>query len=1085
MTEQEQQMFMERVEEALAWMKDVQERLRENDNTQGPWNVLETRLRETEKIHQSEHDGRVKMDMALVAAEHLLEIADEKVKNHTHAKIKDLKSLWEETCTYIIHCHSRIEWVWLHWSEYLKAHQEFELWLMRRQRDLEIGVELQLGLKEKLWQVDQQRVVVSDVHGQAALLERLLDEAAVLHNRTQDPSVESQAQETLQQAYNDIRDKVEERLSLLQEIAEEHETYQGSVHRFQSWLLLKTKELTDLMEKEDTTENKLQALQALDVIVASEQKTLQYIEGVAEAVRAKTSPAGAEVVVDEAEELRLGWQRLRQGLCEVEEGLRSTLSTHDEYVARCQRLEEDIGCLRLRLHRLNQEMEENRDVGDGADCNEDQMMDQWRKYMGVRKALVGEESQVDNLKLQLKELFRFSEDSRHISDDVLGVVKEHQSVKCRAAKLCSASESGLRHTLQDPLLFFAQWKNMVSQALEASAEVTDFSHIALWLQNIERLLTDSVQLQDRFNQLKTRGDLLDSVFGPERADGVQSELSTATRDRELLYVQLMQREGRLKGLISRTKEFGDTYILIRSKLTSLRDDMMATKGPQPDILAKKSQFDQFRVIQKDLEDCEAHITALETLTSSCHNNQTQFEKLYTDWKHLNKTIEVYLCESEQSIADHANFHDSFLNIEKWLMIMKQKLESFKSNTGEWSIESRVHEAQGALGEFPEKEIQLQQMEMQGQSVLRRTSEEGRVHIVDDMKRLQASWLALYTMSLNIHRLLNGSIDETQSTVTGINVEEVDNGCSGLTEGQLILPAIQGEQKLSGKDMGGQSSHDLSARTLLSQAGQQPLAKDSQGDTNLYTDMSSVGDSHTLNTVSRGSLLAVSEGEGSINPEERCMMMQGRGAFMHFTHDPAKQQASMSTEGAMMDPGQHESKRREFEAWLCRENDLLSGILGTKRATLNGEELKMQQDTLSALRSGLTWGQAQFQLLLQGSGVSKSGSDPVVDVDLEELRYRWMLYKSKLKAAGVVKTRLDSKKVTVKQGKPATGATVFKRTGLLQRVCRLALPLWLFFLALLLLAFLLPVMDQGNTCSISNNFARSFSVMLRYSGPPPT
>lgn len=45
---------------------------------------------------------------------------------------------------------------------------------------------------------------------------------------------------------------------------------------------------------------------------------------------------------------------------------------------------------------------------------------------GVRNTLAGEESQVELLKAQLKELFRFSEDSRHLSDDVLAVVKEHQ-----------------------------------------------------------------------------------------------------------------------------------------------------------------------------------------------------------------------------------------------------------------------------------------------------------------------------------------------------------------------------------------------------------------------------------------------------------------------------------------------------------------------------------------------------------------------------------------------------------------------------------------------------------------------------------
>lgn len=43
--------------------------------------------------------------MALVAAENLLKSGDEEVKNQTHARLKDLKGLWEETCTYIIHCH--------------------------------------------------------------------------------------------------------------------------------------------------------------------------------------------------------------------------------------------------------------------------------------------------------------------------------------------------------------------------------------------------------------------------------------------------------------------------------------------------------------------------------------------------------------------------------------------------------------------------------------------------------------------------------------------------------------------------------------------------------------------------------------------------------------------------------------------------------------------------------------------------------------------------------------------------------------------------------------------------------------------
>ncbi|KAL0169159.1 hypothetical protein M9458_033755, partial [Cirrhinus mrigala] len=55
-----------------------------------------------------------------------------------------------------------------------------------------------------------------------------------------------------------------------------------------------------------------------------------------------------------------------------------------------------------------------------------------------------------------------------------------------------------------------------------------------------------------------------------------------------------------------------------------------------------------------------------------------------------------------------------------------------------------------LGEFPEKELQLHQIEAQGQTVLARTSEEGKVHIQQDLKRLRETWMSLHTLSLNLY-----------------------------------------------------------------------------------------------------------------------------------------------------------------------------------------------------------------------------------------------------------------------------------------------------------------------------------------------
>ena len=55
----------------------------------------------------------------------------------------------------------------------------------------------------------------------------------------------------------------------------------------------------------------------------------------------------------------------------------------------------------------------------------------------------------------------------------------------------------------------------------------------------------------------------------------------------------------------------------------------------------------------------------------------------------------------------------------------------------------------------------------------------------------------------------------------------------------------------------------------------------------------------------------------------------------------------------------------------------------------------------------------------------------------------------------------------------------------RKVCCVALPLQLLLLLLLLLLFLLPVGEEHRSCSLANNFARSFRFMLRYNGPPPT
>lgn len=68
MTQQLQDEFDSSVENAEAWMKAIQERLRINDNTKGPRSALEARLRETEVREEWCSVSEVAVTAAVVTA---------------------------------------------------------------------------------------------------------------------------------------------------------------------------------------------------------------------------------------------------------------------------------------------------------------------------------------------------------------------------------------------------------------------------------------------------------------------------------------------------------------------------------------------------------------------------------------------------------------------------------------------------------------------------------------------------------------------------------------------------------------------------------------------------------------------------------------------------------------------------------------------------------------------------------------------------------------------------------------------------------------------------------------------------------
>ncbi|NXA37094.1 SYNE3 protein, partial [Eudromia elegans] len=958
MTQQPQDEFASSVENAEAWMKAIQERLRINDNTKGPRSALEARLRETEKIRELEPEGSLKMDLILVKADAALRSISEDKKHEVLSKLKDIKALWEETAIYITHCHSRIEWVWLHWSEYMKAQDEFYTWIHNMRVTLDPDIELQLGLKEKQWQLSHAQVLLNDVLNQSVLLERLLEEAASLFNRIGDPSVDEDAQSKMKVEYEGIKEEAQSRVKLLEKITKEHERYSANVSQFQSWLNSVTERLNGCIREgsKSSAEDKLKALKEIAKNIRSGGKKWKHLENQCADVIQNTSPLGAERMKDELEELRKALEKLKL-LCNVEENrLLKILQSEDAYESKARQLEADVQEFRKDLQRLANDL----DHGAG-EKSEDEFVALWRKCSATRVSLAAEESKVERLKAQLKELLRLSQDVQPHAESVVSAIQEYQSVRGKTSKMSTDTKSQLRRLFQNPLQDFELWKPTVKMLLDAPEPS---------LAQIEAALSESSQFKEKLMMLQLKKDLLNNILGEEKAKSFLVEAAEASKEREILHKGLLQSKRKLQNLILQHKDFDAGFAPLQKKLSAIKAKVDLENEPQPDLLGKKTQLQRLQMLQDDLAELAIQMEEVEKLVQSNTTHRHEMNQLSSDSQALKRSLEMMIQQSEEHIQKHWAFNDKLSDLQHWITVTTEKLESYQHADGERSIGSRMAELERLLAEFPDKEIQLHLVEAHGQLVMENSSPEETAHVQAQLNQLKESWRSLKDMANNL-----------------------------LKQCQLNTPVADRKKKIAivgSRQKSGPAFH--------------PVDVDSS------------------------------------HKQEKIGEWQSKSSHLKLQCD--------------------------FEEWLQGENIKLAEILALESSSVEGA--KAQHIKLEELQSRVPDGQHLFEELLHLHPVTGNSED------LEDLRYRWMLYKSKLKEALSSPTPRSLEGPARFRKQHSGGACAF-----LRRACRAALPLQLLLLLLLLLAFLLPLAEETHSCTLANNFARSFNLMLRYEGPPPT
>ncbi|KAF4089891.1 hypothetical protein AMELA_G00043410 [Ameiurus melas] len=157
--------------------------------------------------------------------------------------------------------------------------------------------------------------------------------------------------------------------------------------------------------------------------------------------------------------------------------------------------------------------------------------------------------------------------------------------------------------------------------------------------------------------------------------------------------------------------------------------------------------------------------------------------------------------------------------------------------------------------------------------------------------------------------------------------------------------------------------------------------------------------------------------------------------------------------------------------------------------VNVDVLQEHRDTLEAVQCELLARETEVQSLQQISshvlhvhqGEESMEAKEKVHVINNKLR---LLLRQISHDLNTLKTRLEPG--AVERRPSASAKEVSRGRRFLYRVLRAAFPLHLLFLLLLALTCLVPASEDDYSCTLSNNFARSFYPMLRYTnGPPPT
>ncbi|XP_018395829.1 PREDICTED: nesprin-1 isoform X2 [Cyphomyrmex costatus] len=313
----EHNLFNEKYNQFLNWIKEVQDELKKYSEIVGDLAVLQSRQKHIRDLGDVRTRENARFESVIDLGEKLYVHTSPDGREIIRQQLRNLRSMWDGFSEDLQSSMQKLDQCLMQFAEFSLSQEQLTAWLRDVERAMHQHTELKSSLEEKRAQLQNHKIMHQEIMSHQTLVESVCDKAQQLVDQTKDTSLNIYLQ-SIKQLFQNIVAKSRDLLENLEDCCEKHHRFNLQCKCFSDWLngeREKLAECNDITGERCEISRRLTSLTLLKDGQVQGAEHLTKLKEFSEAVAHSTAPKGREVINKEVITLE---NNLRQFLNEIE-----------------------------------------------------------------------------------------------------------------------------------------------------------------------------------------------------------------------------------------------------------------------------------------------------------------------------------------------------------------------------------------------------------------------------------------------------------------------------------------------------------------------------------------------------------------------------------------------------------------------------------------------------------------------------------------------------------------------------------------------------------------------------------------------